>query len=203
MPDTGLRNTLLDEFLSFDRAKHWKGQQTKTKTDTFLVKSRLCHNLYNRYVTPQVGLECSEAVVRCTCSDASAPDAEAANTSNAPTDISFRSITSGSTTPPHSQPSAPTSVSTSSFENPTFSLPLPSTWPWRDPEDDRVNGLKPYTIPQSRRNHDPLDTHEEFIDGLVELVENGSVLLGLQYHSKVSRHAAMARSLVIELRLRE
>ena len=190
MPDTSLRNTLLDELLSFDRAKHRKRQQMKTRTDTFLVKSQLCHDIYNRYVTPQVALACSEAAARCTCSDAPAPAANTANTSNAPTDTSSVGVTSDSTTAPQPQPTARASASSSPSENPAVSSPLPTTWPWRDPEDDRVNGLKPYVLPKTRKINEPLDVHEEFVNELVELVENVSIS---SPHSTTARSEAMGR----------
>ena len=52
MPDTAVRNTLLDEILSFDRGKHRQPQQMKTRTDEFLVKSQLCHDTYNHLYHP-------------------------------------------------------------------------------------------------------------------------------------------------------
>ncbi|TFK87312.1 hypothetical protein K466DRAFT_491107 [Polyporus arcularius HHB13444] len=139
------RASLLDEILTFDRSKHRKRNKMKKEVDDFLIKAQLCHDAYNRYVTPQVALACADVAAS----------------------------------------------------------PLPTTFPWRDPEDDRANGIKTQTPRHSRKIHEPLDEHEELVNELVELVENVAILLPSQYHSKVRKHSAMLQCVAIERRLRE
>ena len=89
---------------------------------------------------------------------------------------------SGTTGTPHPEPPAGANDATSS--------PIPTSWPWRDPEDDRVNGLKSHVLPRTRKINEPLDVHEEFVNELVELVENVSIS---SPHSTTARSEAMGR----------
>lgn len=47
--------------LAFDSGKARQREDTKKQIDEFLVQAQLCHDNYNRYITPHVEVACAAA----------------------------------------------------------------------------------------------------------------------------------------------